>query len=339
MKRALLLASALAVSLVSVPVAPMAAEDLSAAAKPIVIKLATLAPNGSTWHETLKDMGEQWRLASSGRVVLRIYPGGVAGEERDVIRRIRVGQLHAGLITNNGLGGIAQETLALIIPLLADSRESLDHVFSILTPRLDEVLEEKGFVALNWGDAGWVRFFVPEADPSIEAVQRARLFVWSGDDIAVEIWKRTGFNAVPLSSDDVLPSLQTGMINAFSAPPMVALVKQWFPSTPVMIDLPWAPLIGATIISKRTWNKIPESLRPKLKSIAEDTGVRLRSEVAELERTAITEMQKRGLTVVRPDKAQTKRWHEVIRSAYPAIRGRMVPAEWFDAALQAAADR
>ena len=320
-----------------ISIAHKASADVVKSSAPVVVKLATLAPNSSPWHETLKDMGEQWQQISNGQVVLRIYPGGVAGSERDVVRRIRIGQLHASLITNNGLSSIAPEVSALVIPLLADSRESLDRIFSALTPRLDGILEEKGFVVLNWGDVGWVRFFVSKPDASIEAVQKAKLFVWSGDDTTVELWKSSGFNAIPLSAMDILPSLQTGMINAYNATALVALSSQWFSFTPVMIDLPWAPLIGATIISKHTWQKIPESIRLRLRAVAKDIGIRLRNEVHQMEQEAILEMQKRGLTVIKPDDVQLIKWHDLIRASYPHLRGKMVPEEWFDAALQSVA--
>jgi len=303
---------------------------------PIVVKLATLAPSGSPWHEWLKEMGVRWHQVSDGQVVLRIYPAGVAGSEFDTVRKIRIGQLHASLMTNNGLRGIAPEVLALVIPMLTDSPESLDKVFSDLTPGLNGLLESKGFVALNWGTAGWVRFFIRDHNPSIEAVRKARLWVWSGDDTSVGIWKSLGFNAIPLSSIDVLPSLQTGMIDAFNSTPLLALANQWFPFTPAMIDMPWAPLIGATIISKRTWEKIPEAIRPELKAVARDIGSRLRHDAHVMEQEAIREMQKRGLVVVKPDAGQLRRWQKIIKSAYPKLREKTVPAEWFDAALQSA---
>ena len=276
--------------------------------KPIVIKMATLAPNGSPWHEILKDMAADWSKASGGLVRLRIYPGGVAGDEGSTVRKIRIGQLHAALISNGGLSHIAPAVNVLVIPMAADSWDALDRVRSALAPRIERLLDEKGFVVLNWGDAGWVRFFVPEADPSVATVQKAKLFVWSGDDRTVEMWKTAGFNAVPLAPTDILPGLQTGMINAFNSTAVMALANQWFPFTSHMIDMPWAPLVGATIVSKRAWERIPGSLRDTLKRIAEKTGDRLRSEIRRLEADAIAEMQKRGLEVIRPTQEQVKRW-------------------------------
>lgn len=304
--------------------------------KPIVIKMATLAPNGSPWHEILKEMAADWSKASDGQVTLRIYPGGVAGDEADTVRKIRIGQLQAGLLSNGGLSAIAPEAYALAIPMAADSWEAVDRVGDALIPRVEALLYEKGFVVLNWGDAGWVRFFVPEADPSVETTQKAKLFVTAGDDRTVEIWKAAGFNAVPLAATDILPGLQTGMINAYNTTAILALASQWFAFTPYMIDLPWAPMVGATVVSRRAWEKIPEPLRSRLKEIAAGVGPKLRTEIRTLEADAIREMQKRGLKVTKPNAEQLKRWREVVALAYPKMRGSLIPKDWFDEALRAA---
>ncbi|MFQ5750632.1 MAG: TRAP transporter substrate-binding protein DctP [bacterium] len=305
--------------------------------KPIVIKMATLAPNGSPWHEIMKDMAADWYDVSQGKISLRIYPGGVAGDEADMVRKIRIGQLHAAAITNNGLSRIATEVNVLTIPMAVDSWESLDRLREAMTTRLERLFKKKGFLILNWGDAGWVRFFVPDSIPSVEAVQKAKLFVWSGDDRTVEIWKSTGFKVVPLAATDILPGLQTGLINAFNTTPIMALASQWFPFTKYMIDMPWAPLIGATVINLKTWNKIPESMQLKLKQIAEETGLKMQSEIRRMEKEAIAVMQKHGLKVMTPTSEQIKNWRTVMETTYPKIRGSIIPKEWFDYALQAAA--
>ncbi|MFQ5865933.1 MAG: TRAP transporter substrate-binding protein DctP [bacterium] len=306
--------------------------------KPIIIKLATLAPSGSPWHEIIKDMAAEWLEVSQGKVVLRIYPGGVAGDEADMVRKIRIGQLQAAAISNSGLSRIATEVTVLTIPMAVHSWEELDRVRKVMAPRLEALLEQKGFVVLNWGDAGWVRFFVPEPDPSVETVQKAKLFVWCGDDKTLEMWKASGFNAIPLSATDILPGLQTGMINAFNTTPIMALASQWFPFTPYMIEMPWAPMIGATVVSTRAWHKIPERLRGQLKQIAEKTGLRLRQEIRRLEEEAVAEMKKRGLKVIVPSPEQAKEWRTVMEAVYPRIRGPIVPEAWFDDALQAAGE-
>ncbi len=318
---------------------PVLAEDpLAAGAQSsVVIKIATLAPSGSPWHERLKEMAAEWNRVSGGTVTLRIYPDGVAGDEADMVRKIRIGQLQGAMITNAGLSRMVPEVNALTIPLAVDSWESLDRVRNALKPQLETLLEAQGMVVLNWGDGGWVRFFVNNSDVSVKAIQRAKLFVWSSDDGTAILWKEAGFNAVPLSVTDMLPGLQTGMINAYNTTATMALASQWFAFTPYMIDMPWAPLIGATVIKKETWEKIPESTRSELKRIAEKIGTELLKDIRKMENEAISEMQKRGLKVIKLTDEQQKEWKEfATRSAYPIIRGKLVPEKWFDEAMRAA---
>lgn len=302
----------------------------------VVVKIATLAPSGSPWHENLKEIGAEWSRVSGGQVSLRIYPDGVAGDEADMIRKMRIGQLQGAMITNAGLSRIVTEANALTIPLAVDSWESLDRVRNTLKPRLEKLLEEQGIVVLNWGDGGWVRFFVNTSDPSVKSVQKAKLFVWSSDDGTADIWKASGFNAIPLSATDILPGLQTGMINAYNSTATLALASQWFAFTPYMIDMPWAPLIGVTVINKETWEKIPESTRIELKQIAVDAGKKLQTEVRRMEEQAVTEMQKRGLKVIKPNEDQYKEWQNVVKASYVKIRGTLIPNQWFDDAMRAA---
>ena len=304
--------------------------------KKIVVKMATLAPDGSPWHEYLQEIAAEWRTISNGQVKVRIYPGGVAGDEDDMIRKIRISQLHGGAFSLGGISHITADIHALAIPMAIDSWEALDRVLAAVGPRIEQRIETNGFVVLNWADIGWVRFFVPEPDPSIDAVRRAKLFVWSGDDRTVEIWKTGGFNAVPLSVTDMLPGLQSGMINAFNSTAIMALASQWFAFTPHMIDMPWVPLVGATLVSKKTWLKIPEDLRPKLEEVANRANHRLKQKVRKLEAQAVLEMQKRGLNVITPTDEQLQEWREVMVGTYPKLRGKIVPEEIFDMALTAA---
>jgi len=309
--------------------------SIGMASDKVIIKLATLAPTGSPWHENLKEMGAKWREVSNGQIELRIYPGGTAGDEGAMVRKMRIGQLQGAMITNSGLANISPAINALIIPLLADTYEKLDRVREQIGTELVQHYDEKGFVILNWGDAGWVRFFVSDKDPSVDNVRKAKMFVWAGDDKIVELWKNTGFNAVPLSATDMLPALQTGMVNAYPTTAIMSLASQWFAFTPYMIDLPWAPLVGATVVSKRIWNQIPETIKPKLLTIAVESGLKLQTEVRQLEDIAIAEMKKRGLTVLTVKGKKRDEWHDTIKSVWPKMRGEIVPEKWFDAAVGA----
>lgn len=305
------------------------------AAETIVIKLATVAPAGSTWHQYLQELDTEWNNASDGRIRLKIYAG-TLGDEDDLVRRIRIGQIDAATISTAGLSVIDDAGQALAIPLAFRSYDELDYVLERMAPVLEQALLEKGMVVLNWGDAGWVHFFTRAPVRRPADLKQEKLFVWdTGDASAKErLWKREGFHPVPLSTVDIIPALQTGMVTAYQAPPIAALASQWFPFTDYMTDLRWAPLLGATVITVRAWSEIPAELRPELRRIAEEAGERLRESVRQLEHDAIEAMEKRGLEVIEVSPEAYGEWEKTLQMMYPEIRGAIVPARYFDEVLR-----
>ncbi len=300
-----------------------------------VVKLATVAPAGSTWHEYLQEIDHEWQQASAGKVKLKIYAG-TLGDEADIMRRIRIGQLDAAAVTTAGLSTVDDATKALHIPLAFASYEELDFVQARIAGALEGALRAKGIVVLNWGDAGWVHFFTKSPVRHPDDLRKEKLFVWAAGDSATteQLWKRLGFNPVPLSVIDIIPALQTGMITAYQAPPLAALANQWFPFTPSMTGMRWAPLTGATVIAVRAWEKIPSELRPRLAEIAKAAGVRLRDKVRQLEQDAIDAMVKRGLQVAPITVDLYAEWERLAASVYPEIRGKVVPEKYFDEVLR-----
>lgn len=309
--------------------------SIDASARNIVIKLATVAPAESTWHEYLQEIDEKWREVSGGQVRLKIYAG-TLGDEADIMRRIRIGQLDAATVTTVGLATIDKAATALHIPLAFSSYKELDYVRERIAEPVEQVLRKKGIVVLNWGEGGWVRFFTKTPLERPADLKKLKLFVWSTGDTAQaeEIWKRVGVKPIPLSSVDILPALQTGMITAYQAPPLAALANQWFAFTEWMTEMQWAPLIGATIISTRAWRKVPADLQPKLQQVAREAGLRLNGKVRKLEQDAIAAMSKRGLKTVPVPADALAEWETLTKSLYPQIRGKLVPAEYFDEVLR-----
>ena len=296
-----------------------------------VIKMATLAPEGSSWYRVLQEMGEEWRKASGGAVTLRIYPGGVAGDEDAMIRKMRIGQIQAAAITGIGLAYLEPSFYALHIPMMYASDEEFDFVRDRYAPALERKMEEKGFVVLNWGDAGWVHFFSKSPVVTPAEAKALKLFQWAGDTNLLQLYKETGFHPVPLSTNDLLPSLQTGMVDGFSSTPLAALAFQWFGLAPHMADLQYAPLTGATVVEKRAWERIPPGLRPKLLEASRRAGQRLRTEIRRLNREAVDAMVKNGLAIHKVSPAVQAEWRRMVEGVYPKVRGTIMPVEAFDA--------
>jgi TRAP-type C4-dicarboxylate transport system substrate-binding protein len=301
---------------------------------PIIIRMATLVPDGSSWHLILKEAADQWKQASGGRVTVRLFPGGVAGDDPDVVRKMRLGTLNAGVLTSVGVAEIDKSVYAMGIPLMYDSYEEVYWVHEKMRPKLEASLEAKGFVVLNWADGGWVHFFAKKPVAVPDDLRKLKLFSWAGDAEAVEVWRSAGFNPVPLPSTEIATALQTGLVEALGSPPQVAVISQFFNHAKYMTDFRWQLLQGATIITKATWEKIPADLRPELLRISQVAGTRLQKEIRDSEAKDVEAMKKRGLTVVPGSPAQKALWQKLTESIYPRIRGKVVPAEAFDEAMR-----
>jgi len=285
----------------------------------VTVKLATLAPEGSAWYDTIKNMGDEWKKATNGDVTIKIYPGGVAGDETDVVRKIRVGQLQAAAMTSVGIGDIIPEIQALQMPMMIQSYEELDYIMDKVKPKLEARLEEKGFKVLNWGDVGWVKFFAQKPVKVPEDLKGQAMFIWGGDTNVAAAWKDAGFKVVPLAPTDIMTSLQTKMINAFSTTPLAAASFQWFGLAKNMTDIKWACLIGGTLIEKKTWEKIPADKRDELDKIAKKSGQKQKKEIRELENKATDIMVKNGLNIVKLTAEDNRIWAEKAKSAYPRL--------------------
>jgi TRAP-type C4-dicarboxylate transport system substrate-binding protein len=301
---------------------------------PIVVRIATLVPDGSSWHLILKETADKWKQLSGGRVVVRLFPGGVAGDDPDVVRKMRLGTLNGGVLTSVGVAELDKSVYAMGIPLMYESYDEVYWVHEKMRPKLEASLEAKGYVVLNWADAGWVHFFTKKPVAVPDDLRKLKLFSWAGDAEAVEIWRSAGFNPVPLPSTEISTALQTGLVEALGAPPQVTVISQYFNHAPYMTDFRWQLLQGATIITKATWEKIPADLRPALLKASQEDGARLQKDVRDSEARDIEAMKKRGLTVVPVSAAQKAEWQKLTESIYPRIRGKIVPAEAFDEAMR-----
>jgi TRAP-type C4-dicarboxylate transport system substrate-binding protein len=302
----------------------------------LTIKVGTLAPDGSTWYTALRDMGEEWEKATEGKVNIRIYPGGVAGDEADMVRKMRIGQIHAAAITDVGLSSIIPEIKAFQMPMMFNSYEELDYVRDKLAPKLEQLLANRGFIVLNWGDAGWVHIFSqkPVIYPKDLKIQDQKIFVWAGGTSNFNAWKAAGFHPVEVAATDIFMSLQTGLINTFTTTPLVALSYQWFALARNMCDLAYAPLCGATIITKDAWEKIPEDVRPKLLQAARLNGEKLKKEIRQMDNEAIKVMEKHGLVKQPIPTEARKEWKDMTEKyLYPELLANEVPKDMYKEVL------
>ena len=296
------------------------------------LRLGTVVPKGSAWHDTLLYLRQEWRRISGGEVDLRIYPGGVLGDETEMVRQVRAGRIQVVALSANGLSRIDRGVAALQIPLMFDSYEELDYVRDRITPKLEQRIESQGVKhkVLFWTDAGWVRFFTKKPARTLDDIRQMRLFTSAGDAETEKLWKSLGFNVVPLSVTDMLTSLQTGMIDAFDVPPVFAMFDRSFTQAPNMLDLKLAPLIGGVVVSQQAWDRVPEQYRDEMLKAGREVGARLRGEIRKLGPDSIEQMKKKELKVVQLDEATRADWQSEVEAIYPKLRGSYCPADLFD---------
>jgi len=312
--------------------AVLAALATTARAQTVTLKLGTLAPQGSTWHDLLREMSQKWEQASGGKVKLRIYAGGAQGSEGDMVRKMGIGQLQAAAISNVGMHDVIPEPQVMSVPFLFQSEGQMECAFEKVRPRIEQALEKRGFLALQWSRIGSIQLFCDAAYKTPADMSRAKIWAWEGDPKSVEAFRAAGLQPVVLSANDMYPSLQTGMIDCVANVPLYVLTARLFEKANYMVDVSWSYMIGATIVRKDAWEKIPADLRPKLLQIAKDLGQKVDNEVRRLNADAISAMQKQGLQVVKVDPAP---WRQAMEKSWSVVRGGVVPAEFFDAVKSA----
>jgi TRAP-type C4-dicarboxylate transport system substrate-binding protein len=276
-------------------------------------------------------MGETWRTNSGGNIRLVIYPDGTQGGEADMVRLMRVGTLQAGLLTVVGLSDIEPAVTGLQnLPMMFRNLEEVEYINKTLTPRLEQMFAEKGFVVLFWADAGWLRFFSKEQMTSPDDLKRMKMFVWAGNPRQMDLLKSGGFQPVGLETGEILTGLQTGLVNVLSAPPIFVLAGQLDLKAPHMLQLNWAPLVGAAVVKKEIWDTIPKDIQLNLLAAAEKSGAEIQAKSRLENSNAVDAMVKRGLKVNTVTPELEEAWRRTAETFYPGIRGAFVPKDIFD---------
>ncbi len=245
------------------------------AAQRYVLKFATLAPAGSAWMQLLDAWAEEVREKSDGRLIFKIYPGGVQGDEPDVLKKIRFGQLQGGAFTGYGIGHIYSPARALELPFLFNNIDEIDYVRSRFMPTVEQGYRDNGYELLGWMEVGLIYFFSSEPIYSIDDLKKRRIWQWTGDPMGQAFFDASGIAPVPLSIIDVYTSLSTGLIDTVYAPPLGAIALQWFTKTRYVTNVPMANGIGSLVVSSRFFQSLPQDLQKLLKSTGQRTGEKL----------------------------------------------------------------
>ena len=320
-------------ALLSCAIIALAVRPLPAAPGPI--RLATNIPVGTSWYKALMDMGDKWRQDTQGRVTLNIPAGTV--DEDTVIKKMRIDVFQAAFLTPAGLGSLDEAFNVFSIPFFLESTDEEAAVAHALTPLIERRLQPKGFHLLCWGNGGWVQLFSKKELRTLRDVKAARLYTSKGDDKWTTWYVQHGFNPVPLTLADIPTELKKslGLIDTAPSPPYAAQTLQIFRDAKYMLDIRIAPFTGALVMSSAAWDRLSADDRTKVASAADAFEQRVRVGAPAQDAESIKAMQARGLVVVPLQGAAAAEFRSAGTELAQTMRGSMVPADVFDAAVKA----
>lgn len=299
------------------------------------IKLAILAPENSAWFTIMKKMDEETRAKTSGRVEFKIYPGGVLGDERDVIRKMRIGQVHAAGFTGLGLGIVNPEVRVLELPMLVSNYEEADALASALQPKLERGFQKKGFVLLGWAETGFVNIFSNEPIRSRKDMDGKKMWAWEGDPLVETMYRVFNIVPIPLPLTDVLTSLQTHLIDAVYAPPLAAIALQWFTQTKYITDLRLADSTGGILITKKALNMLSPEDQKVLKDVSKKYSRVLVKQTREDNKKSYDSLIEAGLIQVKVPPADVEMIKTTSKRVWSDLVGKLYSQELLDEAIAA----
>jgi TRAP-type C4-dicarboxylate transport system substrate-binding protein len=285
-----------------------AAQD---APQPRTLSIATLAPPGSTWMRVFDAWNRELRRRSNGTLQFRFYPGGVQGDESEVIRKIRNGRLDGAAVTAVGLAQVHRPALVFQLPGILHTYEQLDAARNALAPEMDTAFEAAGFKLIGWADVGQSRLFstVPIASPS--EIARHKPWLWRDDIVMPEFFRAVHANPVPLQLPEVLGALQTNRIDCLFATPVAAVALQWSSRISHVTDLPLSIVLGGTVIGKRQWDSLTEEQRTLIKETGVQFHALARRNLRRDETAAMQALTQRNIRLVPVNAQQRAQWLQV----------------------------
>lgn len=291
------------------------------------IKFATLAPEGSTWLKVMDEYNQDIQKLTNGQVKFKIYPGGIQGDEKDVLRKIRLGQLQSAGFTGVGLGEILPEARILDTPFLFRNYEEVDYISKLLYDDFSKRFEDAGYVLIGWTEVGFVYVFANTPIRSLQDLKGIKMWMWEGDPVAEATFNALGVSPIPLSITDVLTSLQTNLLDAVYTSPLACVSLQWYTRLKYMMDDPLADASGAVLISKRAFDKIPADYQ----KILRDKGREYMQKLVQLSRKdnaeSITLMKQNGMQIITIPPENLKAFREAGEKARESLVGKLYSQE------------
>jgi len=298
------------------------------------LRIATLAPSGSPWMEVLDKAAAEVKDKTAGRVTMKYFEGGQQGDERDFVRKIKLGQLDGAAVTAIGLAMIDESIRVLELPMMFDSAEELDYVADKMWPYFQKKFEAKGFRLNDRGEVGWIYFLSKNKVESLNDLKGQKLWMWGDDRLVGAMFKKLGLNGVPLGVPEVDAGLTSGKINAAYGSPVAAVALQWYSKVKYMTSMPMSFAIGATVISTDALKKISPADQKLLEDIGKANAKKLRKVIRKANEDAKGTMTRKGITVVQTPVTMVDEFTKDSQEAWNELVGKIYSKEELDMVLK-----
>jgi TRAP-type C4-dicarboxylate transport system substrate-binding protein len=286
-----------------------------------VIKLGTLAPEGSSWMKTFNTLNTEVMKKTENKVQFRIYPGGVLGDEMDMLRKLKIGQIQGVALTSAGLSTLFKEMDVLQVPFLFQTYEEVDTVLKKMDSFFRKGFEDNGYVFLGWSDAGFIYLMSTLPISSVADLKKAKVWVWEESPMSKAIFDEAGVKAIPLTVPDVLVGLQTGLVDVVYVPPTGAIFLQWFTKIKYMTDVPLLYLAGGVVVKKDIFKQIPQTSQNFILESFQQHLDQLKIITRNENRDAVKVMVKNGVKIITPSKDQIDEYKRLSNKAMGHISG------------------
>jgi len=291
------------------------------AQRKITIKMASPIPENTPWGRFFNQLASDWRKITNGEVELIIYHNGVAGNESEVVRGLKLNQIQAAVLSTLGLYEISPEIMTLSCPFLIRNDDELDLILKEVVSGFQESINNKGYFTLAWARVGWVKFFSKAPVFTPDDLKKQKLGTNADQAEMNKVFKAMGFQMVPVERNDILIALNSNMVEAVFQSPVAVGSTQAFGLAKNMASINVAPFLGALIFNQRTWRSIPEKYKPQMIDAVRKNEAKLDMDIRKLEDEIIQTLGNYGLKVNQLSPQQEQLWYDEIGRAMPNLIG------------------
>ena len=280
-----------------------------------VIKIATLSPDGTAWMTAMRSGAEEIKKQTQGRVVIKFYPGGVMGNDKNVLRKIRIGQLHGGAVTTGSLTSVYPDIDIYGLPYLFENQKQVDAVRAKIDKELLDGLEKKGFVGFGLAGGGFTYMMSDGIVKTVDDAKAKKIWIPSDSDVGIAVFDSAGISPVPLPLSDVLTGLQTGLIDTIFSSPIGAIALQWHSKIKYIVDVPLTYLSALLVIQKKTFSKLEASDQNIIRKVMSDVFASINKKNQEDNISARQALINNGVEFIKLSEADMNVWLDVGKRA------------------------